>query len=88
MGGVPPVPEAQGAATELETPRVNTARLHVEDRPKPNLLQEEEGDPHLHLRNAREGHDSDDYSTASESGDGRKHRRHRQVQRGGWHRQD
>ena len=55
VGGVPPVPEAQDAVMELEMPRVNAARLHVEDRPKPNLLQEEEVDPHLPLRNAREG---------------------------------
>ena len=54
VGGVPPVLETQEGVVELETPRVNVARLHVEDRPKPNLLQEEEVDPHLPLQNARE----------------------------------
>ena len=50
----------------------------VDDRPKLDLLQEEEEGVgyHLPLWNAREGADSNDYSMASESSEGCRHRRH------------
>ena len=50
----------------------------IDDRPKPDLLQEEEeGVNHqLPLWNAWEEQIPDDYSMASESGEGRRHRRH------------
>ena len=57
---------------------------HADAKSKPNLLQgeeEEEVGPHLPLQEWPGGADSDDYSTASESGEGRRHRRHWRAER-------
>ena len=75
VGGIPTVPEAQEGAMELEMPRLNAARLHRRQT-KAKLAPGGGGDGSPpsspeHLG----GVDSDDYSTASESGEGRRHRR-------------
>ena len=56
VGGVPLVSEAQEGVMELEVPRLNAARLHVDDKSRPNLLQEEEEEvgPHLLLQSVWE----------------------------------
>ena len=79
----PTVPEAQEGVAELDTPRVNAARPCIEDRPRPNLLQdeEEEVDPHLLSPERLGGADSDDYSMASKSGEGHRCRRCRWAER-------
>ena len=65
----------------------------VDDRSKPNLLQKEEEEeeevgPPPSSPECLGGADSDDYSTASESGEGRRHRRCTGGQREDWHQQD
>ena len=80
VGGVPPVPEAQDAMTELETPRVNVARprrRQTKTKPAPGGGS---GSPPSSLERP-EGADSDDYSMASEPGDGRRCRRCQQAER-------
>ena len=75
VGGVPPVPEAQDAVMELEMPRVNAARLRrrqTKTKPAPGGGG---GSPPSSLE-CPGGADSDDYSTASESGDGHRRRQH------------
>ena len=77
VGGVPPVPEAQDGAAEPETPRVNAARPHrcqTKTRPTPGAGGGGGGSPPSSLE-CSGGADSDDYSTASESGEGCRHRR-------------
>ena len=77
VGGVPLVPEAQDGVVEPETPRVNAARLHADDKPKLDLLQEEEeeGGSPPSSPECPGGADSNDYLTASKSGEGCRHRR-------------
>ena len=56
----------------------------IDDRLKPNLLQEEEEEGGGSPPSSPEcpgGADSDDYSTASESGEGRRHRRRQRTER-------
>ena len=80
VGGVPPVPEAQDAVTELEMPRVNVARLpRIQTKTKP-APGRGGGSPPSSLE-CPGGADSDDYSTASESGDGHRRRRCRGAER-------
>ena len=81
VGGVPPVPEAQEGTVEQETPRVNVARLHRcqnKARPTPGGGG---GGHHLPHWECPGGADSDDYSTASESGGGCRCRRHQWTER-------
>ena len=56
---------------------------HADDKSKPNLLQEEEGERWVStfLSRTAGGADSDDYSMASESGEGHRHRRHQRAER-------
>ena len=78
---VPPIPEAQDGAAEQETSRVNAGRPHhhpVKARPTPGGGGG--GSPPSSLE-CPGGADSDDYSAASKSGEGRRHRRHQQVER-------
>ena len=81
MGGVPTVPEAQEGAMELETPRLNAARprrRQVKAKPAPGGGGG--GSPPSSPERPG-GADSDDYSTASESGEGHRCRRRRQAER-------
>ena len=72
VGGVPPVPEAQDAVMELEMPRVNAARpRRRQTKTKP--ASGGGGSPPSSLE-CPGGEDSDDYSMASESGAGDRHR--------------
>ena len=90
VGGVPPVPEAQEVTVEQETPRVNVARLcrrQTKAQPTPGGGGGGGGSPPS-LPECPGGADSDDYSTASESGGGRRHRRCRQAEREDWHQRD
>ena len=76
VDGVPPVPEAQEGVAELETPRANAARLHrCQTKAKPAPGGGGGGSPPSSPERPG-GADSDDYSTASESGEGHMHRRH------------
>ena len=62
--------------TELEVPGLNAARPCKDDKSRLNPLQEEEeggGSPPSSPEHPG-GVDSDDYSTAGESGEGRRHR--------------
>ena len=81
VGGVPPVLEAQEGAAELEMPRVNVARprrRQTKAKPAPGGGG---GGSQPSSPECLGGADSDDYSTASESGEGRRHRRHRWTER-------
>ena len=79
VGGIPTVPEAQEGVTEPEMPRLNAARLsrrQTKAKPTPGGGGGGGGSPPSspeHLGGA----DSDDYSTASESGEGRRRRSRR-----------
>ena len=81
VGGVPPVPEAQERVAEPEMPRVNAARpCRQQTKAKPAPGGGGGGSPPSspeHLGGA----DSDDYSMASESGKGHRHRRCRWTER-------
>ena len=77
MGGIPTLPEAQEGATEPETPHTNAARpcrCQVKTKPAPGGGGGGGGSPPSSPEQPG-GADSDDYSTASESGEGRRHRR-------------
>ena len=81
VGGVPPVPEAQEGAVEWEMPRVNAARPHRwQAKAKPAPGGGGGGTPPSSLESPG-GADSDDYSMASESGEGHRHRRCQQAER-------
>ena len=74
VGGVPPVPETQEGAAEQEMPRVNVARLcrqQTKARPAPGGG----GGSPPSSPECPGGADSDDYSMASELGEGHRHRR-------------
>ena len=84
VGGVPPVSEAQEETAEQETPRVNVARLHRQQtkaQPTPGGGGEGGGGSPPSSPECPGGADSDDYSTASESGGGCRHRRCQQTKR-------
>ena len=71
VGGIPTVPEAQEGVAELEMPRLNAARPHrrqTKAKSAPGGGGGGGSPPSSpeHLGGA----DSDDYSTASESGEG------------------
>ena len=73
VGRVPPVPKAQDGAVEQETPRVSLSRLHMyttKVRPTPGGGG---GGLPPSSPECPGGADSDDYSTASESGGGHRH---------------
>ena len=75
VGRVPPIPEGQDGAAEQETPRASVGS-HADAQQRQDQLQEVEGEAHcLPHQNMPGGADSDDYSTASESGGGRRHQR-------------
>ena len=86
MGGIPTLPESQEGATEQETPRMNVARPHrcqVKTKPAPGGGGGGGGgggSPPSSPEWPR-GADSDDYSTASESGEGRRYRRCQRAER-------
>ena len=80
VGGVPPIPEAQDGAAEQEMPRVSTGRLQQ----CPTKARLTPGGGEGSLPSSWEhpgGADSDEYSTASESGGGCWCRRCRWVER-------
>ena len=82
VGGIPTLPETQEGVTEQETPRTNAARprrCQVKTKPAPGG-----GGGGGSLPSSPEqpgGADSDDYSMASESGEGRRNRRHQRAER-------
>ena len=83
VGGVPPVLEAQEGATEPEMPRLNEARpcrQQAKAKPTPGGGGGGGGSPPSSPEHPG-GADSDNYSTASESGEGHRHRRHWQTER-------
>ena len=83
MGGIPTLPEAQEGATELETPCTNAARprrRQVKTKPAPGGGGGGGGSPPSSPEQPG-GADSDDYSMASESGEGHRHRRCRRAER-------
>ena len=83
VGGIPMLPEAQEGVTELETPRTNAARprrCQVKTKPAPGGGGGGGGSPPSSPEWPG-GADSDDYSMASESGEGRRHRRCRRAER-------
>ena len=74
---------------EQEMPRVNAARPHRQQtkaRPAPGGGAGGGSPPSS--PECQGGADSDDYLTASESGEGHRHRRCTVGQRGDWHWQD
>ena len=84
VGGIPTVPETQEGATEQETPRLNAARprrRQVKAKPAPGGGGGGGGGSPPSSPERPGGADSDDYSTASESGEGRRHRRCRRAER-------
>ena len=82
IGGVPTAPEVQEGAAEPETPRLNAARPHRwQAKAKPAPGGGGGGGSPPSSPEHPGGVDSDDYSTASESGEGCRHRRHRQTER-------
>ena len=81
VGGAPPVPEAQDGAAEAETPKANVGKpQRCQARARP-VLGRGGGSPPS-LPECPGGADSDDYSTASESGGDHRYRRHWQPERG------
>ena len=83
VGGIPTLPETQEGVTEQETPRTNAARPcrhQVKTKPTPGGGGGGGGSPPSSPEWPG-GADSDDYSTASKSGEGRRHRRCRQAER-------
>ena len=83
VGGIPTLPEAQEGATEQEMPRTNAARPRrhqVKTKPAPGGGGGGGGSPPSSPEWPG-GADSDDYSTASESGEGHRHRRHQRAER-------
>ena len=83
MGGIPTVPETQEGVMEQEMPRLNVARpckQQVKAKPAPGGGGGGGGSPPSSPEQPG-GADSDDNSTASESGEGRRHRRCRRVER-------
>ena len=84
VGGIPTLPEAQEGATELEMPRTNAARprqCQVKTKPAPGGGGGGGGGSPPSSPERPGGADSDDYSMASESGEGRRHRRRQRAER-------
>ena len=82
VGGVPPVPEVQEGVMEPEMPRLNVARpCRQQTKAKPAPGGGGGGGSPPSSPEHLGGADSDDYSTASESGEGRRHRRHQRAER-------
>ena len=84
VGGVPPVPEAQEGVAEQETPQVKVARPHKQQtkaRPAPGGGGGGGGGSPPSSPELLGGADSDDYSTASKSGEDRRCRRCQQAER-------
>ena len=74
--------EAQEGVAELEMPRANVARLHRQQtKAKPAPGGGGGGGSPPSSPECPGGADSDDYSPASESGEGRRHRRCRRAER-------
>ena len=81
VGRVPPIPEGQDGAAEEETPRVSAGRPRrcpTKMRPTPGAGG---GGSQPSSPECPGGVDSDDYSTASESGIGHRCRRCQQAER-------
>ena len=78
ISGVPTALEAQEGVTELEMLRSNVARPQ---RPQAKAKPAPGGGSPPSSPERLGGADSDDYSTASESGEGRRHRRCQQTER-------
>ena len=82
VGGAPPVPEAQEGVTESGAPRLNVARPHRQQiKAKPAPGGGGGGGSPPSSPECPGGADSDDYSTASESGEGRRCRGCQQAER-------
>ena len=80
VGEIPTLPETQEGATEQDTPRVNAARprrRQVKAKPAPGGRG---GSPPSSPEQPG-GADSDNHSKASESGEGRWHRRRQRAER-------
>ena len=81
VGRAPPVPEWQDGAAEQEMPRASVERLHQHPMKARLMPGGGGGGSPLSSPEHPGGEESDDYSTASESGWGHGHRRHWQAER-------